>query len=480
MDEQVIAQGDGHLSAKPETRVLLELCICVSVERKVAKSELRDDELVPTEVFVPGLGSAPTDVVETGRFRLVLDTAKYRPVRGGCLIMSGSGVPPGPRGSAGTLGGLAYDARTLEPAFITNRHCLFRASFFATQALPVFQPGGNIDQQIGVASDAAPMRFGQSFDATMPGYNDHPLNAVDAAKANFHSPYWTTPDIQFDVIDVGKAIYSLGAPSDKQPVQKHGAASGLTKGRIVQLNFTEPNLCYDEYPGQTPTGQPCRSFYASVGPGLLIQSDDGNPFALPGDSGSVVFSQESGTWSAPQALGLVFSATVGGPYASACDIQQAFSALDLVTVCRGIYLQGVRQARLRAEILFGRVPHHILRDQMNRFDELRDYARRASEPGRALVDLATAAIPQFADALHRDPVAFGVYVRLVEKFGLQPTVLDMLEVRIDDEAIDLLHRLLGRVERVEPASGEAGNQLARAVADVRGQRIADLLRVELG
>ena len=368
----------------------------------------------------------------------------------------------------------------LSPRF-TNRHCLFRASFFATQALPVLQPGTFTDEQIGVAIDAAPMRFGQSFDATMPGYSDHPLNAVDAAKGNFHSPYWVTPNIQFDVIDVGKAIYNLGGPSDQQPVQKHGAATGPTKGRIVQLDYTAGDLCYDEYPGQTPLGQPCTSFYASVGPGLLIRSDDGNPFSAPGDSGSVVFSQEVGPWAAPQALGLLFAGS--GPYAVACDIQQAFSALDLVTVCRGIYLQGLRQARLRAAI-FSRVRHDLsfegLVDQMNRFDELRDYARRASEPGRVLVDLATAAIPQFADALHRDPVAFGLYVRLIEKFGLQPTVLDMLELRIDDQAVDLLHRLLSRLERVEPASRETAGEIASTVAGARDELIADLLRVEVG
>lgn len=111
----VVGTGIGRRLRGGQT--LDELCICVSVERKVAKSELRDDELVPREVSVPGLGSAPTDVVETGRLRLVLDTAKYRPVRGGCLIRTLPSAPPAPPGSAGTLGGLAYDARTLEPAF---------------------------------------------------------------------------------------------------------------------------------------------------------------------------------------------------------------------------------------------------------------------------------------------------------------------------------------------------------------------------
>src|SRR5262245_50167869 len=80
-----------------------ELCVVVSVERKLSKSDLRDDELVPPEVSVPGLGSAPTDVVEVGRLIPLEDVAMYRPLPGGCRIY-GRAIP-----AHGTLGALAYD-----------------------------------------------------------------------------------------------------------------------------------------------------------------------------------------------------------------------------------------------------------------------------------------------------------------------------------------------------------------------------------
>jgi hypothetical protein len=64
-----------------------------------------------------------------------------------------------------------------------------------------------------------------------------------------------------------------------------------------------------------------------------------------------------------------------------------------------------------------------------------------------LFDTLAAAIPQIAGPLQRDPVAFGLYVRLIEKFALAPTVLDLLELEVEDEGVDLFQRFLRRLER---------------------------------
>jgi hypothetical protein len=449
-----------------------EPCIVVSVERKLAKTELRDDELVPAELSVPGLGSAPTDVVETGRPQLVADTAQYRPVRGGCVITPGMG--------RGTLGGIAYDANALDPAFVTCWHVLFSPSFFATIGTrTVSQPGG-FGTAIGEAGDAAPLQFGQGFDVTGPGYNQHPLNPVDAAKGDFRY-LGQPPNVEFNVLDIGSAIYELRWASTDDAVWKHGYKTGLTKGKVVETDYRFTDLDYGS------------GFYASIGgPGsgcVKIESESRDAFLGKGDSGSVVFLQERGVVSsAYPAVGILFAETGGDPSTTgyACGINAAFSALNLLTVCRGIYLRALRQAAVRkgiyqplsagmAEASFGGVA-----EQIKRFDELRDYAGDASAPGRALLDLATAAIPQIADPVHRDPIAFGLFVRLVERFGLQPTVLDMLEMEIDAEAVDLFRRLLARLERVEPASSEAVSEVGKALADVHDKRIADVVGVELG
>ncbi len=121
----------------------------------------------------PRRGSAPTDVVETGRPRLVLDLAKYRPVRGGCAIVAGG------HGGAGTLGGFAYDPNqgfTVVPAGITCRHCLFLPSFFPPKT-PTYIAQGGDPNAIGTAHDRAPMSFGQDEKTA-------PLNTVDAGKTS--------------------------------------------------------------------------------------------------------------------------------------------------------------------------------------------------------------------------------------------------------------------------------------------------------
>jgi hypothetical protein len=446
-----------------------ELCIRVLVERKVAKSELRDDEVIPNELFVPGIGSAPTDVVETGRIEPVLDLGRYRPVKGGCLFSTG-----GTGGNGGTLGGLAYDGRTLEPAYITNWHAMFKIGYFRpTLPVKVFQPGISTDELIGYATeDPVPLVVVQSVDPTAPGYvqpgtnwSDYPLNVVDAAKGNLHSWPYSDPDYRWEVLDVGPAIFQIGAPYDGQRVQKRGAGSFFTKGYIDGF---KPDFVAQ-----------AGNFLYRIGSEIMIRTDDGSPFSVPGDSGSVLFSEGS---SGLQALGLIYSADASG-YAYACDIQYAFSALGLVTVCRGMYLKGVREANYR-KAMWGRGPRGSLfeevAEQMKRFDELRAFVQRSSEPGRALIETATAAIPEIADPLERDPVAFGLYVRLMEKFALAPTVLDLLELELDDKSVDLFQRFLRRLARVEPGLRETLREIGGTVTEARGKRIADLVHTDLG
>lgn len=443
-----------------------EVCIVVSVERKAPRAELRDDERVPPELSVPSFGSASTDVVETGRVRPLADLAKYRPLRGGCSMLTSAGT--------GTLGGLAYDPNqgfTVVPAGITCRHCLFRPSFDPPK-VPAWVSQGGDTSAIGTIYDRAPMWFS-------PQEGTAPLNRIDAGKIELGTFLDPPPSVQFDVIDIGNAIHLTGWGEEiNLAVRKHGITTGLTRGRIVQIDCTD-TLDY---------GSGHWAKVGGVGSGcFMIESDSDASFCEPGDSGSVVFAQQRSPSGANMALGLVF-ANAGRKVAFACGIDPAFKTLGLVTVPMGVCIQAWRQAWRRRWLLSH--PNPIISfpgasgaswatEEMRRFEELRDYAELSSEPGRALLQTLTAAIPQIADPLRRDPIAFGLYVRVIEKFALAPTVLDLFELEIDDEGVEMFQRLLDRLDRVESGAGESLRGTGEALRAARGKRIADLLQVDL-
>ena len=76
-------------------------------------------------------------------------------------------------------------------------------------------------------------------------------------------------------------------------------------------------------------------------------------------------------------------------------------------------------------------------------------------------------------------MTFGLYVRLLGQWPFHSTVLDLLETTIDQETIDLTHRLLTRVEAANPRSAETTTMIGRAISEGQGRRLAELLRVKL-
>ena len=230
------------------------------------------------------------------------------------------------------------------------------------------------------------MAFGHFNDPVLPGYGEHPLNKVDAAKGDFSL---VEPDeVSFGVIGDGPAIFELQEVWPDNPfhdagtrVWKHGVATGTTAGHVAEIDVTIVDADYHF------------GFHASVGgPGcaFTIESDkESDLFVDRGDSGSVVFAKEPGNSTTCPAVGLIFLRL--GPMGVACTMPLVFELLGLETVCAGLFKKAVTQLvesrpYTRAD---GSPPGE---QELIRLRELRALAGK-QDAGRALIDLATAAIP---------------------------------------------------------------------------------------
>jgi len=97
-----------------------EASLVVFVERKLPLESLRSDEILPREVQTQS-GTVIVDVVERRVPRLLVDTAAYRPLRGGCQLAAAA------NGGVGTLGAVMYDRTDAEVVLLTCNHVLTAA-----------------------------------------------------------------------------------------------------------------------------------------------------------------------------------------------------------------------------------------------------------------------------------------------------------------------------------------------------------------
>jgi hypothetical protein len=241
----VVATGIGmKTSAGAPTGAL---CIVCSVAEKRASARLSARERVPRT-----LGGIPTDVVYTGPIRaLAARTDRQRPAPGGVSIGH-------LRVTAGTLGCLVR--RRGERFLLSNNHVLANENDARTGD-PILQPGpedgGRYPQdQLADLSAFVPLAFlgetsGRSlvsrgvwllnglarllrsevrFRAVREGVVE---NLVDAAIAR---PL-EDGNVSEEILEVG-SIVDLASAELGMPVKKSGRTTGLTTGRIQQVEVT--------------------------------------------------------------------------------------------------------------------------------------------------------------------------------------------------------------------------------------------------
>lgn len=291
----------------------------VLVRKKYPRSELARAAMVPKRI-----AGAVSDVIEVGDIRLLTErTGVHRPARPGVSIGHY-------KVSAGTFGALVRDRSTGEALILSNNHVLAnltngadgRAEAGDAILQPALYDGGEKDASVighlrrfvPIHGQAVPpiCRIARSFEALVnkiigafrPQYrvqvwrdNDTP-NMVDCAVA---APV-TADAVAADVLDVGE-VNGVKEAMLGMTVKKSGRSSGLTTGIVlatdvalrVEMNFGE----YGVFSGQILAG----------------------PMSMPGDSGSLVLSEDN------HAVGLLFAgseqATMFTP------IERVMDALDV-------------------------------------------------------------------------------------------------------------------------------------------------------
>jgi len=223
-----------------------ELCVIVSVAKKVLKEELAPGDLVPQV-----LEGIKTDVQETGVIRALQDhTGKWRPAPGG---VSCGHVDI----TAGTLGCLV--SRGDQIYILSNNHVLANSNQ-GQPGDPILQPGphdgGTIEDQIATLEEFVPINFGTDIPTCpvatgttaifnwmarlvgsqhrLQAFQENPeMNLVDAAIAR---------PISADLVE--KRILEIGEPQGVGEgtlglkIRKSGRTTGLTSGEITQVYAT--------------------------------------------------------------------------------------------------------------------------------------------------------------------------------------------------------------------------------------------------
>jgi hypothetical protein len=227
-----------------------EPAIAVYVERKASSAAVDDVALVPQEY-----DGVPTDVIESGRLLPQTGRGRYRPAQAGVSVAHHAST-------AGTFGFLAKRDGGLY--VVSNNHVLAQENE-AAQGDSILQPGPRDGGES--ADEIAKLAAWQSLDFS--GAD----NLVDAACAQTEEGL------------VSDKVYGVGA-LDWQPrvasrglvVRKRGRTTELTQGVVRDVDAT--------------IRMPYRKGVAVLAKQILVRGVD-RRFSEPGDSGSLVFAEET-------------------------------------------------------------------------------------------------------------------------------------------------------------------------------------------
>ena len=249
------------------------LSITFYVKKKLPRSRIKSENLLP-EILPSANGRAVfTDVKETGVFRpsngaLVQET----PIESGYSVSNITGA-------TGTVGAIVSKPGQTFRYLLSNSHVLANAGL-ATPGSDILYPGvtdgGNAGTDwVAMLDQSAPLTPGGAY-----------VNQVDAALAEILNS--RTGDLSFDICGAGSPIRFAG-PEIGMSVTKRGRTSGETTGQITDADFHFSLT----YPGVGTCGFAAQALCTR--------------FTEDGDSGSLVVDQNTGNL-----VGLHFAHANGG------------------------------------------------------------------------------------------------------------------------------------------------------------------------
>ncbi len=209
-------------------------------------------------------------------------------------IACGSSCAPSSELISGTLGAIVQDDADVK-YFLSNNH-VFAGCNHTPVDMPILSPS-TMDASPNLPSPREVCRHHSIFELRSGFHPLVPTTKADAAIAKIYDDTVVT-SWQGDAVigyDTPSAVLP-GSPGLK--VKKIGRTTGITYGEIESLVNTPSPILYKS-----------KNFNATVfiSDAWIVRANPGEPFALPGDSGSLVVSEDGA-----QAVGLLFAASPNG------------------------------------------------------------------------------------------------------------------------------------------------------------------------
>jgi hypothetical protein len=275
------------------------IALRVYVERKQRLTRLSAEPVPATLDFLSRQDGKTvrltTDVIESPRPAPEQDPeTRIRPVPGG--------VSFGINGSTGTLGGWVWDTTDDTIVALTNNHVLLNTIGADTLQQGTADGGSLPGDKIGDVK--------RSISRVNPG-----TNLVDCAISDVDD----ADNVDARVLEVGAAVYAIETPAIDMLVEKFGQTTHHTFGQITDADLetiSTEGFSFDDQLWIEPAA-PSADWSAG------------------GDSGSLVFGQEPVSGEIKPAVGLHWGGS--GVNGVACKIQNVFAALNLTTICAGLF-----------------------------------------------------------------------------------------------------------------------------------------------
>ena len=301
-----------------------QLCIRVYVREKKDPKEIPAGERIPAEI-----NGVPTDVNTVGTFEFQLDSAEYRPIKGGIQITNRiiglNDAGNGTQMSRGTMGCVAVDKTDNSAVLLTNWHVLTanggRNGDKVFQPAPTSLPPLSLgDLPFRPRDDHA--KIGVIRRNSVTDHVDGAIAAIDVSSCCHCCGIHYSNEI--NGLSVG------GRPSRNTIVGDERVVSGMTVFKVGQSTLrTEGRVVDDNYPAFSITKD--GTTHTFVGQIAIQNVDTTKPFSDHGDSGSVVINLDN------KIVGLIFASGrnvpvqgVQQPFVSIANhISDVFSELNI-------------------------------------------------------------------------------------------------------------------------------------------------------